>query len=96
MRCQLFSGIWIKLNVNTLYWYVKFLQFGSLLTSTVENNDDGTMDLEKMKERIRLSDDPHFPYTRLICVENTHNYCGGKVIPVSYMKKVLAQFFFKY
>lgn len=52
------------------------------------------MDLEKMKERIRLSDDPHFPYTRLICVENTHNYCGGKVIPVPYMKKVLAQFFF--
>lgn len=46
------------------------------------------MDLEKMKERIRLSDDPHFPYTRLICVENTHNYCGGKVIPVPYMKKV--------
>lgn len=52
------------------------------------------MDLEKMKERIRLSDDPHFPYTRLICVENTHNYCGGKVIPVPYMKKVLAQVFF--
>lgn len=52
------------------------------------------MDLEKMKERIRLSDDPHFPITRLICVENTHNYCGGKVIPVPYMKKVLAQFFF--
>lgn len=94
MQCQLFSGIWIKLNLNMLYQYVEFLQFGSLLTSTVENNDDGTMDLEKMKERIRLSDDPHFPYTRLICVENTHNYCGGKVIPVSYMKKVLVFFIF--
>ncbi|XP_062620019.1 E3 ubiquitin-protein ligase TRAF7-like [Saccostrea cucullata] len=63
-------------------------QFGGLLTSVVENNEDGTMDLDKIRERIRVSDDPHFPYTRLICVENTHNYCGGKVIPVSYMKKV--------
>ncbi|XP_062620018.1 uncharacterized protein LOC134281595 [Saccostrea cucullata] len=63
-------------------------QFGGLLTSVVENNEDGTMDLDKIRERIRVSDDPHFPYTRLICVENTHNYCGGKVVPVSYMKKV--------
>ncbi|XP_048759557.1 uncharacterized protein LOC125669151 [Ostrea edulis] len=63
-------------------------QFGGLLASTVENKEDGTMDLDKMRERIRMSDDPHFPYTRLICIENTHNYCGGKVVPVSYMKKV--------
>ncbi|XP_061191803.1 uncharacterized protein LOC133200083 [Saccostrea echinata] len=63
-------------------------QFGGLLTSVVENKEDGTMELDKIRERIRISDDPHFPYTRLICVENTHNYCGGKVIPLSYMKKV--------
>lgn len=80
--------------------FFSFLQFGGLLASTVENKEDGTMDLDKMRERIRMSDDPHFPYTRLICIENTHNYCGGKVVPVSYMKKVCYLFplyyFFKH
>ena len=59
------------------------------MTSVVENNPDGTFDIDIMKQRIRQINDPHFPYTRLICLENTHNFCGGKVIPLSFMEEVL-------
>ncbi|KAJ8318402.1 hypothetical protein KUTeg_003493 [Tegillarca granosa] len=63
-------------------------QVAGVLASTIENNPDGTFDIDKIKERIRLTDDPHFPYTRLICLENTQNMCGGKVLPMSFMQDV--------
>ena len=44
---------------------------------------DGTFDLEVLKDSIRPNDDPHEPRTGLIMIENTHNYCGGKVVSIS-------------
>lgn len=72
------------------YEYFIFIAFkvAGVLTSIIENKPDGTLDIDKIRERIRLSDDPHFPYTRLICLENTQNMCGGKVLPISYMQDV--------
>ena len=32
---------------------------------------------------------PHSPRTRLICLENTHNSCGGKVLPRAFLSDVL-------
>ncbi len=32
--------------------------------------------------------DDHFPVSRLVCLENTHNQCGGAVLPASYMRGV--------
>jgi len=29
----------------------------------------------------------HFPVSRLLCLENTHNKCGGRVLPVDYMDR---------
>lgn len=52
------------------------------------NLPDGTMALEKIESKIRPLDDDHEPLTRAICLENTHNRCGGKVLSVDYMKKV--------
>lgn len=34
--------------------------------------------------------DPHFPRTRLVCVENTHNRGGGKIWPLDQIKEVAA------
>ncbi|XP_052071631.1 uncharacterized protein LOC127709963 [Mytilus californianus] len=59
-----------------------------VLASLIENKPDGTFDIEIMKQRIRQIDDPHFPFTRVICLENTHNFCGGKVVPLSFMEEV--------
>jgi threonine aldolase len=50
-------------------------------------NPDGTLPLEAMEAAIR-DDDPHYPITRLICIENTHNACGGQPLSVEYTQAV--------
>jgi threonine aldolase len=60
-------------------------QFGGISPRTVPNLIDGTMDLAKIEEAIR-EDDIHEPITRVICIENTHNACGGKVLPLSFIQ----------
>jgi len=55
-------------------------QFGGVSIHTVQNLEDGTMILEDIKNAIR-DDDIHEPSTELIAIENTHNACGGKVLP---------------
>jgi threonine aldolase len=44
-------------------------------------SSDGTLPLEWLEESIHQTDDPHFAPTSLICMENTHNGCGGTVLP---------------
>ena len=39
---------------------------------------DGSLLLSDIEAAIR-SDDQHEPITRLVCLENTHNHCGGTV-----------------
>ena len=45
---------------------------------------NGTLDLQKVASSIR-ADDEHYPRTRLIAIENTHNRSGGRCLPVEYM-----------
>ncbi len=54
---------------------------GGVVPQPFEVEDDGTLDLTLVEQRIK-PDDPHFPMTRLLALENTHT---GKVIPQSYM-----------
>jgi threonine aldolase len=60
-------------------------QFGGVSIRTVPNLVDGTMDLDLVKSSIR-ENDIHEPITKLICIENTHNVCGGTIIPLTYLK----------
>ncbi len=52
---------------------------GGLGLRTVPNDEQGRLDLTQVRHIIR-SRDVHFPATSLICVENTHNRCGGTVL----------------
>jgi len=61
---------------------------GGIHSRVVENSDDGTMPLDKIEEKIRAKLDDHFPITRLICLENTHNRCGGRVLKAEYIDSV--------
>lgn len=61
--------------------------FGGIQPRTVANQADGTLDLEVVEASIR-SDNDHFPVTRLVCIENTHNVCGGRALPVAYMDAI--------
>ncbi|KAJ8956694.1 hypothetical protein NQ318_014049 [Aromia moschata] len=40
------------------------------------------------EKKIRKNPDYHEPTTSLIVVENTHNMCGGKVLPLDWLEKV--------
>ena len=52
---------------------------GGVHPRTIPNQDDGTLKLEDIEAAIR-PDNPHFPISRLICIENTHNQAGGTII----------------
>lgn len=60
---------------------------GGIHPRPLPNQPDGTLDLAQIEAAIRAEND-HFPRTRLILLENTHNRCGGAVLPVSYMQAV--------
>jgi threonine aldolase len=60
---------------------------GGIIPHTVPNQPDGTMRLEDIEGGIR-GDDVHFPRTRLICLENTHNVCNGTPLTVEYTAQV--------
>jgi threonine aldolase len=51
---------------------------------------DGTLDLEAMEEYVHTDADVHFAPTRLVCLENTHNHCGGVVLPAAHVAAVRA------
>lgn len=46
---------------------------------TVRNDPRGRLDTSEVRAAIR-PDNEHFPTTGLICLENTHNRCGGAVL----------------
>ena len=60
---------------------------GGIHPRTLPNQPDGTMVLSDIEAAIR-ADNLHFPRTRLIVLENTHNLCGGHPIDIDYMKAV--------
>jgi len=62
-------------------------QFGGICMRTLPNKEDGTMEIAKIKKAIR-DDDIHEPSTSLICIENTHNACGGKVLKESFLQEL--------
>lgn len=60
---------------------------GGIHSRQVPNQADGTMDLADITAAIR-SDDIHYPPTRLISIENTHNRCGGVPLSAAYTRSV--------
>lgn len=60
---------------------------GGISPRTVPTNDDGTLSLADIESRIR-GDDVHYPPTRLVAVEDTHNMCGGLALPDGYLDEV--------
>ncbi|VDK44460.1 unnamed protein product [Anisakis simplex] len=64
-----------------------YARLAGVSATTVPVLEDGTIALNEIELAIRV-DDIHMPRTRLICIENTHNYAGGKTISLDYMKEV--------
>ena len=60
---------------------------GGIHPRSLPNQADGTLKIEDIKAVIRSQDD-HFPITRLITLENTHNRMGGTVLTPQYTRAV--------
>jgi threonine aldolase len=60
---------------------------GGIHSRQVPNQPDGKLDTHDIENAIR-TDDIHFPRTKLILLENTHNRCNGSPLDVDYMHSV--------
>jgi len=60
---------------------------GGVHPHLLTNQPDGTINLDEIEGAIR-SDDIHFPISRLVVLENTHNRCGGVALTSEYTHKV--------
>jgi threonine aldolase len=60
---------------------------GGVHSHTIPNQKDGTLMLEDISRAIRW-EDIHHPRTRLICLENTQNMCGGVALTAGYTREV--------
>jgi len=59
---------------------------GSIMPITLRNEADGTLDLEEVDFFCRDAD-PHKVVNKMLCLETTHNQCGGKVLKMDYILK---------
>ena len=62
--------------------------FGGVHSHQINNNDDGTININDIVNAIRKKGDDHFPKTKLICLENTHNACYGSPINTDFFNEV--------
>ncbi|MCK6568932.1 MAG: low-specificity L-threonine aldolase [Chloroflexi bacterium] len=60
---------------------------GGAYPHAIPNQKDGTLRLEDIRNAIQ-PDDQHRAVTRLVCIENTQNVCGGIPLTVEYTKQV--------
>lgn len=60
---------------------------GGIFPHTIQNQPDGTLTLRDIEAAIR-AENIHFPRTRLICLENTHNRCYGAALTPEYTAAV--------
>ncbi|KAI4873182.1 hypothetical protein NFI96_019311, partial [Prochilodus magdalenae] len=64
-------------------------QLAGVHSRTVTTLADGTFDLNQLESKIRHGyPDPHYPRSRLVCLENTHNIQGGRVLPLSFLQEL--------
>jgi len=56
---------------------------GGVVMRTVPNDENGQINLDLVEQAIRTKN-IHFPETTLLCLENTHNRCGGAVLTPEY------------
>jgi threonine aldolase len=57
---------------------------GGIHPRVIPNQPDGALDLDEVAHAVR-GDNIHYPRTRLLTVENTHNLCNGAPLTVDYM-----------
>lgn len=72
-----------------IFWYEVggASAIGGVVTHTLPNDSYGRIDEDTLKTAIR-PDNIHHPQTTLLCLENTHNRCGGAVLSLEYTASI--------
>ncbi len=70
-----------------LYEAASISALGGVQPRSLANQPDGTMKLEDIQAAIR-EDDVHYPISRLVSLENTHNRCNGVPLSAEYIRSV--------
>nr|BBH92451.1 threonine aldolase [Thermogemmatispora argillosa] len=60
-------------------------RLGGIQLWVVPNQPDGSFDLQQLAAAITDDSDEHTPPTALLCLENTHNRCGGCALSLEQM-----------
>jgi threonine aldolase len=72
-----------------IFWYEVggAAAIGGVVIQTLPNDKSGRIDPDEIKQAIR-GKALHYPETTLICLENTHNRCGGAVLTPGYTDQI--------
>jgi threonine aldolase len=62
---------------------------GGIHPYTIQTDPDGTLPLDKVRDAVR-DENPHYPRTKLLVVENSHNRMGGRALRPSYLAEARA------
>ena len=73
-----------------MFWYEvgSASALGGVVMRIVPNDQDGTLNPGAVEEAIRPKE-IHHPQTTLLCLENTHNRCGGTVLTPDYTSAIV-------
>ena len=63
---------------------------GGIAYHTLRTSPQGELALDDIRQALRDPRDAHQPRTGAICLENTHNRCGGRVLGLDYHRAVKA------
>jgi len=68
-----------------IFWYEVggASALGGVMMRTVSDNENGQMEPDLVEQTIR-AENIHFPETTLLCLENTHNRCGGTFLTAEF------------
>lgn len=70
-----------------LYEVASMAALGGVQPRTIPNQPDGTLRLGDIEAAIR-QEDVHYPISRLVSLENTHNRCNGVPLSLKYTRAV--------
>jgi threonine aldolase len=61
---------------------------GGVHSYQLPNQPDGSLAIEDIQSALRDPSDPHYPFSRLVALENTHNRCGGTFQTPQYTRQL--------
>jgi len=72
-----------------IFWYEVggASTLGGVVIRTVPNEENGKLNAVDVEKAIR-AENIHFPTSTLLCLENTHNRCGGAVLTREYTEDI--------